>query len=90
MLAAGSLGVGSISLALGRRRITVLAAATVTAQAAYVLGGLLAAACASREHQGARCTSFRTSRVARLRDPRSRLLLDGASAHAVLRTTRDS
>jgi 1,2-diacylglycerol 3-beta-glucosyltransferase len=43
MLAAGSLGLGGLSAVLGRRRTAALAAATLTGQAGYVLGGLLAA-----------------------------------------------
>jgi 1,2-diacylglycerol 3-beta-glucosyltransferase len=43
MLAAGSVGLGSASALLGRRRTAALAAATLAAQAGYVLGGLLAA-----------------------------------------------
>jgi 1,2-diacylglycerol 3-beta-glucosyltransferase len=43
MLAAGSLGLGAVSALLGRRRTAALAAATVFAQATYVVGGLAAA-----------------------------------------------
>ena len=43
MLAAGSLGVGALSAALGRRRTAALAAATALGQAVYVIGGLAAA-----------------------------------------------
>ena len=43
MLAAGSLGVGIVSAAVGRPRAAALAAATLGGQAAYVLGGLTAA-----------------------------------------------
>lgn len=86
MLAAGSLGVGSISLALGRRRITVLAAATVTAQAAYVLGGLLAA--------GAPAESIRALvHAPHFALARLRILgrvASGRGARTWVRTTRDS
>ncbi|HWD76098.1 MAG TPA: glycosyltransferase family 2 protein [Solirubrobacteraceae bacterium] len=43
MLAAGSLGVGVVSVALGRRGTAALAAATAVGQAVYVFGGLTAA-----------------------------------------------
>jgi hypothetical protein len=43
MLAAGSLGIGAVSAALGRRRTAALAVATVVGQAVYVIGGLAAA-----------------------------------------------
>jgi len=43
MLAAGSLGVGTVSAALGRRRMAAFAAATALGQAVYVIGGLAAA-----------------------------------------------
>ncbi len=43
MLASGSLGVGVVSAALGRRRVAGLAAATLGGQAVYVFGGLAAA-----------------------------------------------
>ncbi|HWE13272.1 MAG TPA: glycosyltransferase family 2 protein [Solirubrobacteraceae bacterium] len=43
MIAAGSLGLGAVSAALGRRRTAVLAAATLFGQAVYVIGGLTAA-----------------------------------------------
>lgn len=43
MLTAGSLGVGGLAAVGGRRGVAALAAATVAAQAVYVLGGLAAA-----------------------------------------------
>jgi 1,2-diacylglycerol 3-beta-glucosyltransferase len=43
MLAAGSLGLGLVSAVVGRRRVAALAAATIAAQAVYVVGGLAAA-----------------------------------------------
>ncbi len=43
MLAAGSVGLGTVSALVGRRRTAALAALTLASQATYVLGGLLAA-----------------------------------------------
>ncbi len=86
MLAAGSLGLGSISLALGRRRTARLAATTLVAQGTYVLGGLLVAGAPVESLQAlVHAPTFALARLQILGRVAS-----GGGARTWVRTTRDA